>query len=83
MNYFDSMTWFAIRIIIIIASLFTLALLQVDFIQAYPQALIETDIPHLMLLANLHGQKQAGRVWNSYLIKKLWSIGFQQSLIAE
>eukprot|EP00804_Cyclotella_cryptica_P008228 CCRYP_015146-RA/>CCRYP_015146-RA protein AED:0.29 eAED:0.29 QI:0/0/0/1/1/1/3/0/283 len=34
----------------------------------------------LMLLSNLYGKKQAGRIWNSYL--KLRSIGFQPSLIA-
>ncbi|KAL7482452.1 hypothetical protein ACHAW6_008127 [Cyclotella cf. meneghiniana] len=34
-----------------------------------------------MLLENLYGQKQAGHVWNSYLIKKLCSMGFHQSLI--
>ena len=34
-------------------------------------------------LRNLYGQKQAGRVWNEYLIEKLRSIGFTQSLIDE
>ena len=28
----------------------------------------------LKLLANLYGQKQAGRVWNSYLVNKLLEI---------
>jgi len=37
----------------------------------------------LMLLSNLYGQKQAGRVWNSHLVEKLRSIGFQPSLIDE
>jgi hypothetical protein len=37
----------------------------------------------LMLLNNLYGQKQAGRVWNQYLIDKLLSIGFTQSLVDE
>jgi hypothetical protein len=37
----------------------------------------------LMLLSNLHGQKQAGRVWNSFLVEKLLGIGFQQSMIDE
>ena len=40
MNYFDTyapvVTCFAIRIVIMMAILFTLALQQVDFIQAYP-----------------------------------------------
>jgi hypothetical protein len=35
----------------------------------------------LKLLANLYGQKQAGRVWNSYLVNKLFKIDFKQSLI--
>ena len=33
----------------------------------------------LKLKRNLYGQKQAGRVWNKYLIQKLEGIGFQQS----
>ena len=36
-----------------------------------------------MLLSNLYGQKQAGCVWNSFLVEKLLSLGFQQSLIDE
>ncbi len=35
----------------------------------------------LKLLTNIYGQKQAGRVWNSYLITKLWEINFKQSLV--
>jgi hypothetical protein len=35
----------------------------------------------LKLLANIYGQKQAGRVWNSYLVAKLREINFMQSLI--
>ena len=72
--------------------------MAVDFIQAYPQAPIETDmfmeLPQgietvqgsskshvLQLLSNLYGQKQAGRVWNSYLVDKLEEIGFKPSLV--
>ncbi|KAL7477493.1 hypothetical protein ACHAW6_003301, partial [Cyclotella cf. meneghiniana] len=33
------------------------------------------------LLANIYGQKQAERVWNQYLVRKLESIGFTQSQI--
>jgi len=104
MNYFETyapvVTLFAIQIIIIIALLFTLSLRQIDSVQAYPQAPIETDMymelpkgiethhgsskDHaLMLLSNLYGQKQAGHVWNSYLVEKLRSIEFQPSLIDE
>ena len=35
----------------------------------------------LQLLSNLYGQKQAGRVWNSYLVEKLEEIGFKPSLV--
>ncbi|KAL7474843.1 hypothetical protein ACHAW6_000792 [Cyclotella cf. meneghiniana] len=104
MNYFETyapvVTWFAIRLIIIMAILFTLSLCQIDFVQAYPQAPIETDMymelpkgiethhgsskDHvLMLLSNLYGQKQAGRIWNSYVVEKLCNIGFQPPLIDE
>jgi hypothetical protein len=35
----------------------------------------------LKLEKNIYGQKQAGRVWNSFLVDKLMSIGFTTSLI--
>jgi hypothetical protein len=35
----------------------------------------------LKLLANIYGQKQAGCIWNSYLVTKLCEINFKQSLI--
>jgi hypothetical protein len=35
----------------------------------------------LKLEKNIYGQKQAGRVWNSFLVDKLLSIGFTPSLI--
>ena len=102
LNYFETfapvVTWFAIRLMLIVAILFMLALRQIDFVQAYPQAPIETDmfmeLPQgietacgkpkdyvLKLLSNIYGQKQAGRVWNSYLVEKLGQIGFKPSLI--
>jgi hypothetical protein len=103
-NYFETyapvVTWFAIRLMIIVAIISRRSLRQIDFVMAYTQAPIETDlymeIPHgiemtegntkdyvLQLLANLYGQKQAGRVWNQYLVSKLESIGFTQSHIDE
>ena len=33
----------------------------------------------LQLNKNLYGQKQAGRVWNKYLVQKLTKVGFKQS----
>ena len=47
-NYFDTyapvVTWFAIRLLIIIAMVLSWQLRQVDFIMAYPQAPIECDM---------------------------------------
>ena len=37
----------------------------------------------LKLLANPYGQKQTGHIWNQYIVKKLWEIGFIQSLVDE
>jgi hypothetical protein len=100
MNYFETyapvVTWFAIRAFVTIALLFSMYLRQIDFVQAYPQAPIETDmymeLPQgietrhgnskdhvLKLLSNLYGQKQAGRVWNNYMVEKLHKIGFKSS----
>ena len=102
MNYYETyapvVTWFAIRLLIVIGIIFGWALRQVDFVMAYPQAPIECDmymeLPQgirtsegeskdhvLKLLKNIYGQKQAGRVWNEYLVDKLNSIGFKPSLI--
>jgi Reverse transcriptase (RNA-dependent DNA polymerase) len=70
-------------------------MMQLDFVQAYPQAPVETelyiDIPKgfvasgrrdkyaLKVLRNVYGQKQAGQVWNQYLVKGLIQLGFTQS----
>lgn len=37
----------------------------------------------LQVLKNLYGQKQAGRVWNRYLVEGLENIGFQRSNVDE
>jgi hypothetical protein len=102
MNYFETyapvVTWFAIKLVIVMGIIFNWALRQVDFVMAYPQALVEMDIymelPQgiqtetgnskdqvLKLLKNIYGQKQAGRVWNSFLMDKLTSLGYTASLI--
>ncbi len=48
MNYYETyasvVTWFAIRLMIVMGIIFCWALCQVDFVMAYPQAPIETDI---------------------------------------
>jgi hypothetical protein len=83
---------------IVFGIIFCWALRQVDFVMAYPQAPVETDIymelpqgiktatgnskDHVLkLLKNIYGQKQAERVWNSYLVDKLTSFGYTSSLI--
>ena len=102
MNYFETyvpvVTWFAIRLMIVMGIIFYWALCQVDFVMAYPQAPIETDIymelpqgiqtktgnskDHVLkLLKNIYGQKQSGRVWNSFLVDKFTSLGYTASLI--
>jgi hypothetical protein len=70
--------------------------ITVDYVLAFPQAPVERDcymrIPKgivvnapgewvLRVKRNKYGQKQAGRVWNNYLVSKLTSpqIGFVQS----
>jgi hypothetical protein len=93
MNYYKTyapvVTWFAIRLI--------WAIRQVDFVMANPPPIEEDiymEIPQgietakgkskdmvLKLLKNIYGLKQAGRVWNSYLVQKLESIGFYPSQI--
>jgi hypothetical protein len=70
--------------------------MTLDFVQAYPQAPAEVElyvsIPRgcivdgkedewcLKVLNNIYGQKQAGRVWNDFLINGLTTkLGFVQS----
>ena len=35
----------------------------------------------LKLMKNIYGQKQAGRVWNEFLVERLSSLGYKASLI--
>jgi hypothetical protein len=37
----------------------------------------------LKLLRNMYGQKQAGQVWNEYLVEKLISLGYKASMIED
>jgi hypothetical protein len=94
-TYAPVTTWSTIRLILVISIINGWELKQLDFVQAFPQAPVESelymDLPKgyivngernnhaLKLLRNVYGQKQAGRVWNEFLIKGLKEIGFVQS----
>ena len=87
--------WISIRTILVLSLLHKWKTKQVDFVLAFPQAPIEYELhmqipPNvsrkdhcLQVLKNLYGQKQAGRVWNRYLVEGLQNIGFQQSKVDE
>ncbi|KAL7475458.1 hypothetical protein ACHAW6_001370 [Cyclotella cf. meneghiniana] len=96
MNYYDTyapvITWFAIRLMIILAMVNKQALRQIDFVMAYTQAPIVTDLymetpsgieTTMGKTPEIYGQKQTRRVWNQFLVQKLESIGFKQSKINE
>jgi Reverse transcriptase (RNA-dependent DNA polymerase) len=90
-NYWDTYapvaTWASIRLIMNMAAAHGWVTRQLDFVLAFPQAPVETDlymeIPKgflidgdksqyvLKLANNLYGQKQAGRVWYKYLSQGL------------
>jgi len=87
-------TWESIRILLALVLRNKWHTLQLDYVQAYPQAPAERDyymeIPPgmegtetqgkvLKVEKNIYGQVQASRVWNQYLVEKLKSIGFKQS----
>jgi Reverse transcriptase (RNA-dependent DNA polymerase)/GAG-pre-integrase domain len=98
-NYWDTYapvaSWSSIRIVLIMAQINNWKTKQLDFVLAFPQAPVETDlfmeIPTgfevegskndkvLKLVNNLYGQKQAGRVWNIYLSEGLVDMGFTVS----
>ena len=64
MNYFETyapvVTWFVIRLMIVMGIIFNWALRQVDFVMAYPQAPIETDI-YMELPSDCNWQLQGPR----------------------
>jgi hypothetical protein len=60
-------------------------LIETDIYMELPQG-VKTSTGNskdhvLKLLKNIYGQKQAGRVWNSFLVDKLTSLGYTSSLI--
>ena len=90
--------WNSIRILLTLALLHNWKTTQLDYVLAFPQAPVEKElymeIPKgfegakgeyvLQLHRNVYGQKQAGRVWNKYLVNKLTNeLKFKQSRIDE
>jgi hypothetical protein len=59
--------------------------IEMDIYMELPQGIhtkYENSKNHMLKLEkNIYGQKQAGRVWNSFLVDKLMSLGFTPSLI--
>jgi hypothetical protein len=92
-NYYETyapvVTWFAIQLLIVFSILFDWALLQAPIkMGMYMELPTGIHTKHgnskdhvLKLLANIYGQKQAGRVWNSYLVTKLWEITSSSHLL--
>jgi hypothetical protein len=94
-TYSPVVKWSSIRLFLTLAAVRGWHSRQVDFVLAYPQADIETEmymeIPRgfeyqhsrkthcLKLIKNLYGQRQAGRVWNKHLHKGLITMGFTRS----
>ena len=95
-NYWDTyapvVSWSSIRILLIMANMHNLYTKPIDFIQAYPQAEIKTNIflhsppgaeltanngeTVLRLKRNLYGLKDAGRTWHEHLTDGLTAMGF-------
>ncbi len=97
-TYAPVATWATIRCVMMLAAQRSWKTKQLDFVQAYPQAPAQTEmyieLPKgcvvdgpkgnwvLRILNNIYGQKQAGKVWNDFLIHGLTTkLGFTQSKI--
>ena len=84
-TYSPVVKWISLRLMLILSIMNSWHTKQIDFVMAYPQAPIECpmymEIPQgfktteeekvLKLNKNLYGQKQAGKVWNTYLTEIL------------
>jgi hypothetical protein len=95
-TYAPVATWASIRTVMMLAAQKSWKTKQLDFVQAYPQAPAEVEmyieiskgcVVHgdnrqwlLKVKNNIYGQKQAGKVWNNFLIHGLATkLGFTQS----
>ena len=95
-NFWDTyapvVAWSSVRILLTISKLHNLSTKSVDFVQAYPQALVKSVIflktppgvqlsndggeKVLRLVRNLYGLKDAGRTWFQHLSAGLDAMGF-------
>jgi hypothetical protein len=98
-TYSPVVKWSSIRLFLTLVLINGWHSRQVDFVLAYPQADVETEmfmeVPRgfefegsrkthcLRILKNIYGSKQAGRVWNKHLHKGLITLGFTQSNVDE
>jgi len=93
-TYAPVASWESIRLLLTMVLRNNWKTKQLDFVLAFPQAPVEKvcymKVPKgiqiheegnwvLQVKKNIYGQKQAGRVWNKYLVGKLVSIGFKVS----
>ena len=66
---------------------YTQADVETELYMKVPKGYDKTGITEkthaLKLLKNLYGQKQAGRVWNQYMVEKLKRLRFEQSTVDE
>jgi len=88
-------SWESVRILLALVLRNGWHTIQLDYVLAFPQAPVDREcymqIPKgikidapgewaLRVHKNIYGQKQAGRVWNQYLVDKLVNqVGFKQS----
>ena len=95
-NFWDTyapvVSWSSIRILLIMANLHNLTTKSIDFVQAYPQAKVKSNIflhpppgveftnnndqTVLRLKRNLYGLNDAGRTWYEHLMDGLTAMGF-------
>lgn len=101
LTYAPLASWNSIRTLLIQAIKNKSYTMQLDYVQAFPQAPVERELcmmraPKgyninngkggeyaLKVEKNMYGQKQSGRVWNKYLIRRLRKIGFKPSKVDE
>ena len=94
-TYAPVVTWESIRLLLAMNLRNKWKTRQIDYVLAFPQAPVDREcymeIPKgirtknkgdyvLKVEKNIYGQKQAGRVWNQHLVRKLVNkVGFTQS----